>query len=350
MSKAMIFIDGSWLHRNTQPLGQKHGQSDFHIDYSKFPSVLIEAVAEQLSVPHIDLVRVCWYGSYPRNCSPEDEPAARRQCDFFDRLREDFGFDVTTFPIDFAGRRLRAYDRDDRDIFSPHEKCVDVALASDLVYYAAQPGCIDVVIPVIGDRDYLPALRIARSLGKRVGLASIQDSCSSVYQQTDACRPCDGPPLFLDDLLDKIELRFERRRLKCESPQHQGTPYVWTTFQPRKGQSFFCGECRQRHARRRAEVLDSLDLTAEQADLPEGRVAGAVVKLLPKRDYGFLTDPDGKDYFFHASSLEAGLTFDELVFGQKLSFQIEKEPSASEAGRAVSVRPIRVDAHRLDAA
>ncbi len=340
MAKAMIFVDGSWLYRNTPHLGEKFGRSDFHIDYSKLPGVLVEAIGERLRVPQIDLVRICWYGSYPHNHAPDDEPIANRVLDFFDRLREDFAFDVTAFSVDYAGRHIRAHDRDDWDTFSPQEKCVDVALASDLVYYAAQPGCIDIVIPVIGDRDYLPALRNARTLGKRVAVVSIKESCSSVYQRVEAHPPCDGEPLFLDDILDKIELRMEPRRLKCESPQHQGDPYVWTTFQPRKGQSFFCDECRQRHARQRAEALESLDLTADQAALPEGRVAGSVINVVSDKGFGFLRNPGGGDYFFHATNLEGGLQFEQVVQGQNLSFEIEKEPSETQAGKAIRVRPL----------
>lgn len=47
MAKAMIFVDGSWLYRNTPHLGEKFGRSVFHIDYSKFPGVLLDAVGER---------------------------------------------------------------------------------------------------------------------------------------------------------------------------------------------------------------------------------------------------------------------------------------------------------------
>ena len=61
---------------------------------------------------------------------------------------------------------------------------------------------------------------------------------------------------------------------------------------------------------------------------------GTVARLIADRGYGFITTEEGKDVFFHRTSLQ-GLEFDSLKDGQALEFEIEE---GSRGPRAVNVK------------
>jgi CspA family cold shock protein len=58
---------------------------------------------------------------------------------------------------------------------------------------------------------------------------------------------------------------------------------------------------------------------------------GIVKKLVSERGFGFITGDDGKDYFFHRSSLAPSLDFDRLAGGEKVQFEIERDPKGDRA-------------------
>jgi CspA family cold shock protein len=58
---------------------------------------------------------------------------------------------------------------------------------------------------------------------------------------------------------------------------------------------------------------------------------GTVKKLVSDRGFGFITGEDGKDYFFHRSSLAPSLDFDRLEGGEKVQFEIERDPKGARA-------------------
>ena len=62
---------------------------------------------------------------------------------------------------------------------------------------------------------------------------------------------------------------------------------------------------------------------------------GKIKKLVRDRGFGFISDTDGRDVFFHQSSLAVDLKFDSLNEEQEVSFEVEN----SEKGpRAVNVQ------------
>jgi CspA family cold shock protein len=61
---------------------------------------------------------------------------------------------------------------------------------------------------------------------------------------------------------------------------------------------------------------------------------GTVARLISDRGYGFITTEEGKDVFFHRTSLQ-GLEFDSLKDGQALEFEIEE---GSRGPRAVNIK------------
>lgn len=64
---------------------------------------------------------------------------------------------------------------------------------------------------------------------------------------------------------------------------------------------------------------------------------GKIKKLIRDRGFGFISDTDGRELFFHQSSI-MDATFDALNEDQDVEFEIEKSPKGP---RAVNVRIVK---------
>ncbi len=62
---------------------------------------------------------------------------------------------------------------------------------------------------------------------------------------------------------------------------------------------------------------------------------GTIKRVIRDRGFGFIRSAEGKEIFFHRSSLEE-LNFDVLKEGQAVEFEMENGPKGP---RAVAVRP-----------
>lgn len=60
---------------------------------------------------------------------------------------------------------------------------------------------------------------------------------------------------------------------------------------------------------------------------------GKIKKLVSERGFGFLSDNDGREIFFHQSSLTDG-SFNSLREGQEVEFEVEK---SDKGPRAINV-------------
>jgi cold shock CspA family protein len=69
----------------------------------------------------------------------------------------------------------------------------------------------------------------------------------------------------------------------------------------------------------------------------------AEVKSLNSRMYGFLTAQDGQEYFFHASSLAAGISWHDLSEGDQVEFDVVT-PQPVKGPRAANIRAERDEA------
>jgi cold shock protein len=65
-------------------------------------------------------------------------------------------------------------------------------------------------------------------------------------------------------------------------------------------------------------------------------MAEGTIKRLTDKGFGFIAMSDGKDMFFHMSSVE-GVHFNELQEGQQVSFEVGQGPKGP---RAEQVRPL----------
>lgn len=58
--------------------------------------------------------------------------------------------------------------------------------------------------------------------------------------------------------------------------------------------------------------------------------SGKIKKLVRERGFGFISDTDGREVFFHQSSL-ADKNFDALKEEQSVTFEIENSPKGPRA-------------------
>ncbi|MDP3058525.1 MAG: NYN domain-containing protein, partial [bacterium] len=197
MANAMIFIDGNLLYSSSSRLSEAFGKPDYKVDFNKLPRVLAEEVSKQLGLTEVTVVRTYLFGSIASNYDARDEEAVQRRRDFFEMLSEEYHYEVEIYPVNYMGKRLRKVDREQSDLFEPKEKCVDISLATTMLYYAAIPYAYDIAIAVLGDRDFKPVLQHLRRLGKRVAIASIHGSCADDFQHPES-RVKDFDIIWLD--------------------------------------------------------------------------------------------------------------------------------------------------------
>ena len=341
MIRFMLFIDGTWLYSNTSRLVEASESESFAVDFGKLPRVLAEETAANMGDPEYTVVRTHLFGSYADNVDLRDQEPVERRLDFFAMLREQHHYEVEAFPINFRGNRLRRADRDPASTFEPKEKCVDIALATSVLFNASMPHAYDVAICVLGDQDFKPVLQSVRRLGKRVSIASIQTSCAEELRDPrDEARVRDFPVIWLEDLLTRIERKYEPHWLECQSPTHKGDKLVRTTYYPKKGQRFYCEACRAEFA----ETKGRSNGDTPRIWAPVGTALGGTVKQKRiDKAYGFIRvtgfgEYDGGEYFFHESDISDGTSFADLPEGEWVDFEVKAEPPGDKAPPARKVR------------
>jgi len=356
----MLFIDGTWLYSNTPRLVEASGEPGFVLDFGKLPRVLAEEVGRRLGHDEWTVVRTHLFGSYAANVDPHDREPVERRLNFFTMLRQQHHYEIEAFPIDFRGKRLRRTDRDPADAFEPKEKCVDIALATSMLFNASMANAYDVAIAVLGDQDFKPVLQSVRRLGKRVAIASIAGACSAEYADpADRARVRDVELLWLEDLLPRLARRYDPHVLECQSPGHRGERRVETTYYPKRGEKFYCPACREEFTRQREAAAPGAGPTSTPPYAgnggesgasepvtyapPDTALVGVVKHKRLDKSYGFIQVDgcghyDGAEYFFHETDIADGTRFSELAEGTYVDFQVKAETPPGKAPPARNVR------------
>lgn len=361
MIKFMLFIDGTWLYSNTSRLVGASGEPGFVLDFGKLPRVLAEEVGRRLGHDEWTVVRTHLFGSYAANVDSRDLEPVERRLNFFTMLRQQHHYEVEAFPVDFRGKRLRRTDRDPNDLFEAKEKCVDIALATSMLFNASMTNAYDVAIAVIGDQDFKPVLQSVRRLGKRVAIASINGACSGEYSDpADKARVRDVELIWLEDLLPRLARRYDPHVLECQSPSHKGERRVETTYYPKRGEKFYCPACREEFQRLREAGAASAPTNGGNGGgngNGNGHGAGEPMTYAPTdttlmgvvkhkrvdKNYGFIMVDgcgtyDGAEYFFHETDMVDGTRFADLAEGTYVDFQVKAEPPPGKAPPARNVR------------
>ncbi len=141
MDRVMIFVDGSNLFHACEDLGVR-------IDYGKLKDLLTNAK------PDRRLIRAHFYGSTPKAKRPEQEA-------FYKKLQY-MGWEVKIYPLRESGAEGRL-----------KEKEVDISLVTDMLLYGHR-DLYDVAILVTGDKDYRPAIKAVKEMGKWVEVAAFE--------------------------------------------------------------------------------------------------------------------------------------------------------------------------------
>lgn len=186
--KVQIFCDGSYFINNSK---QQCRDNNIKLDLNELPRLLVQTLSDKMKEP-LNYTSTIFTASIPSNVNSKDQLAVSKQEHFFEVLRNKCGYTVELFEIDFKGKRLLKQDRGN-DPWEPKEKCVDIAVATNLLFYKDQ---YDIAILITGDRDFLPAINKARELGKQVVIASFLDSCSRELKDV----------IWLDNLLPRMLL------------------------------------------------------------------------------------------------------------------------------------------------
>jgi uncharacterized LabA/DUF88 family protein len=237
--KAMVFFDGRWIYHHRQHVISLSNMEDFEIDYKKIPRVIAKRLKEQTE-QEIDVVKSCYFASIPVNRPGFD---SSKQESFYDFLASECLFDTEIYDVDFRNNPEAR----------PRENCVDIALVSSMMFYAAIPGAFDIAVVIAGDVDYHPAIRKVRQLGKRVQLMALRNR--ELYHPTSRVfindpSLFDFPIMYLDDYLTEIRLVREPRQRACDKC---GAVEVTTWA----GINFYCTACRAANqAQKQLRVCD----------------------------------------------------------------------------------------------
>ena len=255
MPRAMIFIDGTWLYISRGILSKEFREPNIDLDYGKIPKALGDILSDELGGQEIDVVRTYLFGNIAVNYVAEDREIAERRRYFYNMLKEEHQYETEIFTIDFQDRfRLSKKDRMTLgQDFDPKEKCVDIALATAMLYYAAIPYAYDIAVAVIGDRDFVPVLQHVRRLGKRTMIASIYGACAREYlDQYDRERVRDFDTVLLNEIIDRIIVRREKERYVCATCNK---PF-WDYVRLKAHQRPYCPECRAKYREQREIVCE----------------------------------------------------------------------------------------------
>lgn len=220
--KAIVFIDGGWLYKYRTALFTKLGENNFEIDYAKLPRMLCEDVADAID-EDVSLVKTLYFGTIPSSRSGYN---TSKQYSFYDFLDRTCGYDTNIHEIDVIPE----------DVRSAGSSWVDVSMATNIVYYSSLPCVMDIAIIVSDSIDLLPAIRRARSLGKRVQLVGDR------HPPSDSTEPRIGDfhPICLEDHAADIRLVRELVKRICKQCGREEET-TWA------GAEFFCDRCRGRH-------------------------------------------------------------------------------------------------------
>jgi hypothetical protein len=195
-TKVMIFVDGTWLYYQLYgrgrrcPIVQKFGErwwEQHYVDFGRLPQIISDHISAELSrtQPHsprvVEVVRTLVFSSF------------REEAGGFSDLREGM----------FQQMQQLNFEVHLGQYYGGQEKCVDIALAVDMLHYATVPSAFDVAVLVSGDRDFIPALVRTRQKGKRVAICSMANSAASEFEDPHA-NIKDFPVCWLDEHMDDL--------------------------------------------------------------------------------------------------------------------------------------------------
>jgi hypothetical protein len=211
----MIFIDGTWLYYSlyerhidrdimTQKLG-RDWQTEYVIDWSRLPTVACQALLRDK--------KSSWSAIMPVNndhtnknfaLTPQQQsrPIEVSRVNVYSSMHRDTPHDSFRFQM-FQNMMQAGFDVNMKETPAGRkgEKCVDIQLAVDMLYYATVPDAYDVALLLTGDRDFLPAVIRCRQKGRRIGLVSMRSASALAFEETPNLKDYDT--IWLEDYIDQ---------------------------------------------------------------------------------------------------------------------------------------------------
>ena len=331
-TRAMVFIDGTWLAVTTNRLADQHGvlgRTGGPLDFGALPRACAQAIASQMALSSgIDVVRTHYFGSIATNYDLQDQDAVQRRSEFFDSLRRHHRYEVFRYETDYRGHRVRRTPGDEG--YTPPEKAVDVGLATSLLEMAAV-SAYDIAIVVCGDRDFVPALQAVRRLGKRVAVVSARGSCArELSDPNDPVRIRDFDVLWLDQLWAQVvspAARPSPRAVADEvSPVAEAASADATDDSPYADFEMSA-----------AGTPTAIDVSASP-EVGAGPVVEGIVTKVHAHGYGFVRADDGLDYYFRRADFTDPNLFGRLErYRSRVAFRVSEASRSGQAGRAVTL-------------
>lgn len=190
----MVFIDGTWLYysiyggRVNCPMKEKFGADwpySHRVAFEQLPAIIAKSLHQQLLdfsqvQRFVEIVRTVVFTS-----ARADTPSRSFRMRMFQQM-EDANFEVHM-----------------RTTAGLQEKCVDIALAVEMMHYASMDNAYDLAVLVTGDKDFMPALSRIRQRGKRIALCSMRICCSRDLTDPSS-HVLDFRPIWLEDSLDTL--------------------------------------------------------------------------------------------------------------------------------------------------
>eukprot|EP00966_Prymnesium_polylepis_P261136 6031926-Prymnesium_polylepis.1 len=194
--RTMVFIDGTWLYyslygrRQDCAVAKRFGPDwaySHRVAFEQLPAMIAQSLHQQLL----------------------DKSQAQR----FVEVVRTVVFTSARADTHERSHRMRMFQQMERANFEVHmstttgvqEKCVDIALAVEMMHYASIDGAYDCAVLLSGDKDFMPALSRIRQKGKRVAICAMRNGCSrDLIVPSSHVRDFD--PIWLDDALDEFIL------------------------------------------------------------------------------------------------------------------------------------------------
>jgi hypothetical protein len=208
--KAHVFIDGSWLYYSMHgrefqqcAIAKVYGNKwhlKYRVRWEKLTQIIGREVQRQLS--HMQGV---------------DRFVDVYRTTVFSSARAD------TYQDSLRMRMFRAMEAQNFEVhmettIGDQEKCIDIALAVEMLHYATVPDAYDIAILVTGDKDFMPAMARTRQKGRRVALASMRNGCNNDLTHPSA-HVRDFEVIWLEDhLRDLIEIDPNSVQLAADAP------------------------------------------------------------------------------------------------------------------------------------
>lgn len=192
--RAMVFVDGSNLfydfYGQEQSLTEKvYGplwMISREVHWGKLPQLIAKSLEEQMIATQgvqrlVDVTRTVVYTSMSRQT-----PRNSARATMFTHMKERTNFEVHV-----------------SENTNKQEKCVDISLATDMLYHALQDHC-DLVVLVSADRDFVPALKRIRQAGKRVALGIAGGRLDARWYLNKDLHCQDFKPVMFEAFLDEL--------------------------------------------------------------------------------------------------------------------------------------------------